>query len=129
MIALFAMCLSHAFDGKIIRFGGAAGKDDFSRRRCADQSRHLVAGGIYRGFSFPTESMVFARRVTEPLQKIGQHGIQHARVDRRSGIVVEINRRSDFHIWISYYRLIRSDIKLTNIQRRVNQLIDSYKFN
>jgi len=34
MIALFAMCLSHAFDGKIIRFGGAAGKDDFSRRRC-----------------------------------------------------------------------------------------------
>ena len=80
-------------DGQVVGFGGAAGEDDLARRR-AGQPGDAPAGLLHRLFGFPAEAVAAAGGVAEPGAEIGQHGLQHARVDRRGGLMVQIDQAS-----------------------------------
>ena len=81
----------HAANGNIARFGAAAGKDDFIGRG-ADQSRDFGARG-FNGIVGAAAKAVRRRRIAELAAQIRQHGVEHRGVDRRGGVVVEINGR------------------------------------
>ena len=65
-------------------------KDDLVRRG-ADQRCDLGAGGFYRVVGTAAKT-VRRRRIAELAAQKGQHGVEHRGVDRRGGIVVEIDR-------------------------------------
>src|SRR5262249_20793964 len=56
----------------------------------ADQRGHLRASDVEGSASLLAEP-VQAGRVTEVLAQHGRHGLQHARVERRRGVVIEID--------------------------------------
>ncbi len=93
VVAFFGIHLGHAFDGKVVGFGGAAGEDDFLRRG-ADQIGNLFARFIHGLFGFPAEFMVAAGGVAEMFGEVGEHRVEDARIHSRGGVIVEINRQS-----------------------------------
>ena len=96
VIALFAVHFRGALDGQVVRFGGAAGEDDFLGRR-VDQTGDLRAGILHRFLGRPAERVVAAGGVAELLVKVRQHRIDHARVHRRGGVVIHVNRQFNSH--------------------------------
>src|SRR5579863_1526994 len=96
VIALFAVHFGDALDHQVVAFSGAAGEDDFLRSS-ANQRGDLRAGGFDRFFAGPAEGMVTAGGVAEFLGEIGQHGLNHARIDLRSGVIIEVNRQLYSH--------------------------------
>jgi hypothetical protein len=89
MISLMAVSISDAFDGIVVRFGPAAGKDHFFHpavEHCSDLSPRFF-NGLFCGY---TEN-VTARRVPEMLIDEGQHRLGYSRVNRSGGIVIEID--------------------------------------
>ncbi len=94
VIALLAVHLGDALDREVVRLGRAAGEDDFLGVR-ADQIGHLLARLVDRLFGLPAERMVAARRVAEVLGEVRQHRLDHARIDRRRGVIVHVDRKLD----------------------------------
>ena len=90
VIAAGAMKLGDALDGQIVGFGSAAGEDDLARVG-ADQAGDLRARVFYGFLGFPPELVVAAGGVAEFLGEIGQHGVQHARIDSRGRLIVHVD--------------------------------------
>ena len=77
-------------DGEIAGLGAATGEDHLLRL-CVDQRGHLLARAVHRGARHASGAM-HARRIAVMLREIGQHGLQHPRVQRRGRVMIEINR-------------------------------------
>ena len=98
VVAFFGIHLGHALDGEVVRFGGAAGEDDFARRG-ADQIGNLLARFIHRLLGHPAELVIAAGGIAEVLREIGQHRLEDAGVHLRGRVIVEINGR--LHLFFS----------------------------
>ena len=79
-----------AANGHIACFGAAAGKDDLVGRG-ADQGCDLGARGFH-GVVGAAAKTVRRRRIAELAAQIWQHGVKRRWIDRRGGVVVEIDR-------------------------------------
>ena len=79
-----------ALDGDVVRLRRAGGEDDLARLR-ADQRRHLPARRLHRLLGRPAHRVLDAVRVGEVLLPPGPHGGEHPRVERRGGVVVEVD--------------------------------------
>ena len=101
VLALALVELRRALEREVVRLGGARGPDDLARVG-ADQLGHVAARLLDRLFRFPAPGVAARRRVAEVLTQPGNHGVDHTRVDRRGGAVVEIDRemRSYVHGWL-----------------------------
>ncbi len=73
----------------IVGFGAAASEDDFLGPR-ADEGSDLLAGGFHSAAGTLTGS-VDGSSVAKLLGEIGQHGVEHFRLDRRGGVEIEID--------------------------------------
>jgi hypothetical protein len=80
-----------AFEEQVVGFGTAAGEYDLRRLR-ADRVRHPLPRFVDRP---PRGAAVFvtAGGIAIPLRQIRQHAFQHARIQRRGGVMIEIDRR------------------------------------
>ena len=78
-----------AKDRVIIRFGAATGKNNFLRTR-PDQRGNLLARRFYRSARSLPKS-VDRSSVSELPRKVREHSLEDIRLDRRSGIVIQIN--------------------------------------
>ena len=81
---------SGAADRDVARLGAAAGEGDFVSAR-ADQRGDLCARVLDRIMRAPPRGMC-GGRVAEFLAQERQHGVEHGRIDRRGGIVIEVDR-------------------------------------
>src|SRR5205823_12663593 len=72
VIALLPITPGNAFNRQIVRFRSAGGENDFLRLG-SDKARHLLSGGFYGRFRFPSELVVPAGGVTEILREIREH--------------------------------------------------------
>ena len=72
------------------------GEDDLLLGR-ADQLGHLLARLLDRRLGLPAEGVVARRGVAEVLPQVGQHRLQHARVERRGGVVVHVDGQLQRH--------------------------------
>ncbi len=90
VVALFRIHLSDTLERQIIRFRRATRENNFLRGR-ADQARHLLARLLRRFFRLPAEAVIAARRVAEDVRQVRPHRLEHARVDRRGGVIVHVN--------------------------------------
>ena len=79
----------HAFERKIVGLASAAGEDDFVILT-AEQSRNLPTRFFKGGFCRRRSPMP-ARRVAEVIRKKRRHCRCDRRIDRRAGVVVEID--------------------------------------
>ena len=80
---------SSTFQEEVVRLAAAAGKDDFGGVRI-DRRRHLLARLIDGPTGRPPELMA-TRRIAAQALKPGQHGRQDSRIERRRGVMVEID--------------------------------------
>ncbi len=96
LAALFTKRVCDALDREVVRFGRAAGEDDLPGIG-ADQPGDLSAGIFDRFLGLPAEFVIAACRVAEFLGEIGQHGLEHARINRRRGLIVHVDREFDRH--------------------------------
>ena len=92
VITLLPVHLGDALDGEVVRLGGAAREDDLLRAR-ADEVGNLLAALLDRLLSLPAERVVAAGGIAEARAEIGQHRFQDARVHRRRGVVVHVDRQ------------------------------------
>ncbi len=76
-------------DGVIVRFGTAAGEDDFLRAS-ADQESDLFARGFYGGAG-ALAGGVDGGGVAELGGKEGKHGVEDGGFDGGSGVVIEVD--------------------------------------
>ncbi len=81
-----------ALDREVVGFGRARGEDDLARLG-TDQRGDLAASLLHRFRGFAAIGMRRRMRVAELLGEPGQHLLEHAPVDRRRRLVVEIDRR------------------------------------
>ncbi len=81
--------MRHTANCQIVRFGRAAGKHDVFGTR-ADQGGNLFARRHHGGMRVLTVYMR-GRRITEVFPQIGQHRLDDARIDRRGGVVIQID--------------------------------------
>ena len=79
----------HALQGQVVGLGAAAGEDDFAGLG-AEQVGHLCPRPIHRLAGLPPLG-VEARRIAPKLVEIRPHGLQHPRIGRRGGGVVEVD--------------------------------------
>ena len=84
--------MRRAFEREVVRLGRTRGEHDFARIG-ADQPRHLATRRLDRRHRVMSIDMALAVRVAELLCEIGQHRLEHARIQRRGGLIVEIDRR------------------------------------
>ena len=79
----------HALDGEVVRLGAARGEDDLL---LADPQEvgDLLARGLQSLARLAAEA-VDAGWVAEPLAEVREHRLEHFRVDRRRGVVIEVN--------------------------------------
>ncbi|MCY1508914.1 hypothetical protein D9M68_432390 [compost metagenome] len=96
VLALAVVEVRHALDGEVVGFGCTGSPDDFTRVG-VDQFCHLTTCVFHRFFSFPAEHVGARGRVAEVAihQQALAHLLSDARVHRRSGGIVEVNRQ--FH--------------------------------
>nr|GFC18284.1 hypothetical protein [Tanacetum cinerariifolium] len=57
-----------------------------------DELRNLSAGVVYAFLRCPAKGVVARGGVAEYVGEVGHHGLQHARVERRGGVVVQVDR-------------------------------------
>jgi hypothetical protein len=79
VVALFAIHLRRAFDGQVVAFRGAGGKNNFLGERANDPG-NLLARGFDRGLHFPSELMAAAGCIPKFAGEIRHHGLQHPRI-------------------------------------------------
>ena len=89
VVAAVEVGKGRSLQGRVVRFGAAAGEDHLARPAVQDL-RHGIAGGI-EGMASLASPAVDARRVSRRCTPIGQHGGQHVRVYRRGGGVVQVD--------------------------------------
>ena len=82
--------LRHSEESEVVRFGGAAGENDFAGS-CTNEFGNLPSTDLYRFFGFPPKDMVSTGRVSIIVPKIGKHSIQHPRVEGGRGMVIHVN--------------------------------------
>ncbi len=90
VVALLAVHLGDALDGKVVALGGAGGEDDFLRGR-ADQLGDALARLLDRLFGYPAEFVIAAGRVAEVFSEVRQHLLQHPRIGARGGVIVHVD--------------------------------------
>ena len=80
---------SDAENRVIVGFGAAAGEENLLGAR-ADERGHLFAGGLDGSASLLAES-VDRRSVAEFAGEVGEHRVEHFRLDGGGGVVIEID--------------------------------------
>src|SRR5438874_1067186 len=80
---------SHAENSQVCAFGSAAGEDDFTRF-AAHYFCRAVAGVVQNGARLPPH-VVNAGRIAKDRTEVRHHRLAHFGIERRSGIVIEIN--------------------------------------
>jgi hypothetical protein len=86
-----------ALDGQVVRFGRARRPDDLARVG-ADQVGHLLTGLLHGFLGLPAPRMAARSRVAEVLAQPGDHRVDDARVDRRRGAVIHVDREMRGHV-------------------------------
>ena len=81
--------VQYAPERQVVGLGAAAGEDDLGRLG-ADQRGDALAT-LLDGHACPTAKLVYRRRVTVVLLQIRPHRLQHARIERRRGGMVQID--------------------------------------
>ncbi len=94
VVATLAVHLGNTLDGQIGAFGGSGGEDDLLGGR-TDQLGNLFASLLDALLGLPAEGVVSAGRITEDAGEIGHHGLQHARIKGRGGVVIHVDRQLD----------------------------------
>ncbi len=94
VVAALTVHLGDALDGEVVGLGGAGGEDDLLRGR-ADELGDLLAGLFDGGFGFPSKGVVAAGGVAEDSGEVGHHGFEHARIERRGGVVIHVDGQVD----------------------------------
>src|SRR5712692_2723112 len=84
-----------------VGLGGAAGKDDFFGRG-VDQRSDLLPRSFNGFFAGPPEAVVAAGGIAEFFREVRQHRFDDARIHRRGGVIVHVNRQLDSH----FHRLL-----------------------
>ena len=92
---LVEMC--RAFNSEVVRLGCTRSPHDFAGVS-ADQGGDVCAGFFNRFFCFPTPCMATRGRIAKVLAQPGNHGVDHAGVDRIGRCVVEVNREMWGHV-------------------------------
>ncbi|MNQ44060.1 hypothetical protein D3C85_578030 [compost metagenome] len=103
VLALGLVELCRALDGQVVAFRRARGPDDFARIG-VHQGRH-VAACLFHGFFRRPAIHVAARcRIAELLAQVGNHLVGDARIDRRGGRVIHVDRemRCGFKVHLAY---------------------------
>ncbi len=90
VVALFAVHLRDALQGKVVRLCGARGEDDLLGGR-TNQLCDLLASLVDALLGFPAEGVIAAGRVAENLRHVRHHRLQNARVERRGGVIVHVD--------------------------------------
>ena len=90
VVALLPVELGHALDGEVVRLGRAGGEDDLLLAS-ADQAGDLLARLFDRFLRFPAEGVAAAGGIAEVGGEVGHHRLEHARVERRGGVVVHVD--------------------------------------
>jgi hypothetical protein len=70
---------------------GRAGREDDLARVGADQPGYLPPRPLDRLVRLPSEAVAATRCVPELSPQVGQHRLEHARIHRRRGVVVEVD--------------------------------------
>ena len=83
--------LGDAADREVVRLGGARGEDHFLLVG-ADQLGDLAARLLDALLGFPAVGMAARMRIAELVGEVRHHRFQHARVHRRGGLIVEVDR-------------------------------------
>ena len=83
--------LGDAADREIVRLGGARGEDHFLLVG-TDQLGDLAARLLHTLLGLPAVGMATRVRVAELVREVRHHRFQHARIHRRRGLVVEVDR-------------------------------------
>src|SRR5581483_10793749 len=84
--------LRRPLDRQVVGLGRARGENDLARVG-ADQPGNVAPRRLDRRQRIPAVDVALAVRVAEMLGEIGQHRLEHARVERGRGLVVEIDRQ------------------------------------
>src|SRR3989338_43105 len=95
MIALVPVSFRDTFDRQVVGLRGAAGKNNLPRRRGLNNLRNLLARLVHGRLRLPAKGMAATGRVAELFTEVGQHGLEHSRVNGGGGMVIQINR--DLH--------------------------------
>ena len=82
--------LGHALDRQVVRFGGAAREDDVLVRR-ADHRGHLASCRVDGVAGPPAGGVIEAGRVADLIAQQRQHRVEHARIDRRGGVGIQVD--------------------------------------
>src|SRR5439155_10562905 len=84
--------MRRAFEREVVGLGRPRGEDDLARVGL-DQPREVGPRRLDRPHRVLAVDVALAVRVAEMLGEIGQHRLEDARVERRRGLVVEIDRQ------------------------------------
>ena len=111
----------------VVGFGGPRRENNFARIR-ANQPGQLLRRLVDGLGRLPAEHMIRRMRIAERLRKPGLHGGQNIRVDRRGGLMIQVDGIGDGHgsgrrslcNW-AFYK-IRNAFQLGTILRRQEAL-------
>ena len=92
VVAALPVHLGDALDREVVALGRAGGEDDLLGGR-ADQLGDLFAGGFDALLGLPAKGVVAAGRVAKLRGEVGQHRLQHSRIELAGGVVVHVNRQ------------------------------------
>ena len=90
VVAAIARALGHALDRQVVRLGGAAREDDVLVRR-ADHRGDLAPRRVDGVAGPPAGGVIEAGRVADLVAQQRQHRVEHARIDRRGGVGIQVN--------------------------------------
>ena len=90
VVAAVAAGVRRALDRQIVRFGRAAREDDLARRR-ADERGDFAARANNGLVRVPAVGVLAAGGIAEVFGEVRQHRLEHAGVDRRGGVIVEVD--------------------------------------
>ena len=76
-----------ALQREIVAFGGAGGEYDFARIG-VDEPRHIGARRLGRRHRILAVDVALAVRIAEMLGEIGQHRLEHPRIDGSRRLIV-----------------------------------------
>ena len=94
VVAALAVHLGDALDGEVVALGGAGGEDDLLGGG-ADELGDLLAGDLDGLLRLPAELVVAAGGVAELAGEVGHHGLEHAGIERRGGVVIHVEGKVD----------------------------------
>ena len=86
-----------AKNGEVVRFGSSAGNNDFTRLR-AEEFRRAVAGVVEQRPGLSAD-MMDAGGIAPNVAEKRQHRLAHRRIQRRRGVVIEVNRPRHWRIF------------------------------